>query len=155
QSMPSNLFRLKRLHLYKSAENLKANLYNRIQEVIDDLRFQLENMREHGGYSLDYYPDRDSIELAQKFRNATKRIQILTTNLTTVSANFIDSIVYAVNQNEHLIVRILTSDPENVFIDPRADQLLEDKTGYRMELQGSLESIRAKLRKYQNCEVKT
>lgn len=155
ESMPGNLANLKRLHLYKSPDNLKLNLYARIQEVVDDLRLQHENIREHGGFSLDYYPDRDSIGLGQKFRDASKRIQILTTNLTTVSANFIDSIVFTVDRNPDLIVKILTSDPENVFIDPRADQLLEDKTGYRMELQGSLESIRAKLRKYHNCEVRT
>ena len=153
--MPSNLGNLKRLHLYDTDDNLKYNLYNRIQEVVDSLRVQHEDSGDGLTWSLTYYPTRQSIGLAEKFGDATKRIQILTTNLTTVSANYIDSMGFAVDRNPELTVKILTSDPRNVFIDPRADQLLEDKRGYGMELQGSLESIRAKLKRYRNCEVRT
>jgi hypothetical protein len=154
-AMPSNLGNLKRLHLYDTPDDLKYNLYNRIQEVIDSLRVQHGSLDDGASASLSYYPTRQSIALEEKFRTSTKRIQILTTNLTTVSANYIDAIGFAVDRNPELTVRILTSDPQNLFIDPRADQLLEDKKGYRMELQGSLESIRAKLKRYQNCEVRT
>lgn len=153
--LPANLANLKRLHLYLSSENLRVNLYNRIQEVVSDLAKVHEGPPERRGMMADYYPNRDSVGAADKFRNARERIQILTTNLTTVSANYIDAIVDAVTRNPNVVVRILTSDPDNTFIDPRADQLEEDKTGYRMELQGSLESIKAKLRKYENCEVRT
>ena len=148
-NMPTNLGNLKRLHLYKTHEDLRLNLYNRIQEVIDDLRQEVRWV------DIEYYPNREAIKLAQRLKNAKKRIQILTTNLTTVSANYIDAIVFAVKETPGLSVRILTSDPENDFINPRANQLGEDQSGYRMELQGSLESIRAKLRKYPNCQVRT
>lgn len=154
-SMPANLQNLKRLHLHKSAENLRMNLYNRIQEALDDLERQHRETRESGGLFLEYYPDRDSIGLVQKFKSAQRTIQILTTNLTTVSANYIDAIAFAATNRPDVVVRILTSDPANEFIDPRADQLVEDKKGYRMELQGSLESIRAKLQRYKNCELRT
>lgn len=153
--MPANLANLKRLQLYLTPEALKCHLYTRIQEVVDDIKLQHEEIRESGGFFLEYYSDRDSIGLIQKFRNARNKIQILTTNLTTVSANYIDSIIDSVNENPQIEVQILTSDPVNAFIDPRAAQLLEDKRGYRMELQGSLESISAKLKRNKNCEVKT
>lgn len=153
--MPSNLLNLKRLHLYKSSENLRVNLHNRITEVLDAIKQEHVAVRDQGDVALEYYPDRDAVGLSAKLRGATQIIQILTTNLTTVSANFIDPIVLAVKDHPSVSVRILTSDPSNLFIDPRADQLLEDKTGYQMELRGSLASVRAKLRKYENCEVRT
>lgn len=155
QDMPANLANLKRLQLYKSMENLKVNLYNRIQEVIDDLGRQSNEIRRRGGPFFEYYVNRDAIGLVQKFSNAQKRIQILSTNLTTVSVNYIDAIVSAVTKSPDLTVKILTSDPANEFIAPRADQLREDKKGYQMELQGSLESVRAKLKRYKNCELRT
>ena len=130
-NMPANLTNLKRLHLYRSNENLKANLYNRIQEVIDDLKQQNATIKTRGGFSLDYYPNRNAVDLVHKFRNATSIIKILTTNLTTVSANYIDAIVAAVTDSPGLSVQILTSDPVNAFIDPRANQLLEDKKGMK------------------------
>lgn len=154
-NMPSNLANLKRLHLYKTPDNLKLNLYNRIQEAVDDLKRQKEDLLNIGKDQVDYYRDRDAVHLADKFLHANKLVHIITTNLTTVSANYIDQIAEAAKNNSSLEVKILTSDPDNLFIDPRADQLLEDKKGYRMELQGSLESIKAKLKKYKNCEVRT
>jgi len=79
--------------------------------------------------------------------------------LTTVSANYIDAIVQAIEKAQRdgrpLEVTILTSDPANPFIDPRADQLEEDRAGYRDELQGSLRSIAAKLRRFPNCRILT
>lgn len=153
--LPANLANLKRLHLYKSKENLRVNLYNRFQEVVSDLDRQYADISSHGGFFLNYHVNRDAVGLVQKFSNARKNIQILTTNLTTVSANYIDAVVRAVKQNPGLNVRILTSDPENEFINPRAKQLDANPRGYRMELQGSLESIRAELARYKNCEVRT
>lgn len=153
--LPSNLGNLKRMLPYGSVDSLKLNLYQRIQEAITFLEDKYQQSRESGGEALKYYPKRDSVGLADKFARAKERIKILTTNLTTVSANFIDPIVSAVDKNPDLEVKILTSDPENDFIDPRALQLGEDERGYRMELQGSLESISARLRRYENCEVRT
>jgi hypothetical protein len=152
--MPANLRYLKPL-LYDSSETLKFNLYFKIKEVAEELEGEYEHPGIGAPLRLDYYPNRRAIGLSEKLRRATKRIQILTTNLTTVSADYIDSIVSAVSSNPSLVVRILTSDPENHFIDPRAHQLVQDTKGYKMELQGSLESIRAELRKYQNCEIRT
>ncbi|MCP5104528.1 MAG: hypothetical protein GY950_14175, partial [bacterium] len=105
--------------------------------------------------SLEYFFFSFSIGLEGKFTNAKEVIQILTTNLVTVSANYIDAIIHAVQLRDNLKVMILTSDPENQFIDPRAHQLVEDTIGYKMELQGSLVAIQAKLKKYKNCEVRT
>lgn len=154
-TMPSNLGNLKRLHLYGDDEDLKLNLYNRIQEAIIALEVQRNNELKLGGIDLNYFQSRMRIHLWRQFENAKKRIWILTTNLTTVNANFIDSIVVAVDKNPSVEVKILTSDPENEYIGPRAKQLGEDELGYKMELQGSLQSINAKFQKYKNCEIKT
>lgn len=154
KKLPTNLGNLKRLLLYGDLGNLRYNLYLRIQEAITSLDERKREECETGGL-IDYYVNRDAAGLSKKFAEATSRIQIITTNLTTVSANFIDSIEQAIQKNKSLSVKILTSDPETDFIAPRAMQLSEDEKGYRMELQGSLESIRSKLRKYPNTEVRT
>jgi len=154
-TMPSNLGNLKRLHLYSDEEDLKYNLYNRIQEALSTLEAERNNDLQLGGSDLRYFKSRQSIHLWRYFEKAKKRIWILTTNLSTVNANFIDSIVNSVNKNQNLEVKILTSDPENDYIGPRAKQLGEDEMGYRMELQGSLQSIHAKFQKYKKCEIRT
>jgi hypothetical protein len=153
--MPSNLGNLKRLHLYGDDEDLKLNLYYRIQEAISALEDQRNSELKIGGIDLNYFKSRISIDLWRQFENVKKRIWILTTNLTTVNANFIDSIVVAVNKNPLIEVKILTSDPENEYIGPRAKQLGENELGYKMELQGSLQSIIAKFQKFKKCEIKT
>lgn len=159
---PTNLENLKRLIPYEHEEDIKHHLHARIQEVVSSLEQQLQRAevgqpaREYADFDIDYYPNRRTADLSAKFRRAQKEIQILTTNLTTVSADFIDDILGAIKENSDLTVRILTSDPSNDFINPRADQLVKNKRGYRMELQGSLESIHAELKDYYpRCEVRT
>jgi hypothetical protein len=155
RDLPANLANLKRLVLYTEEEGLRLNLYARIQEVTSDLQHPAHDQDIKQEFFLAYYPHRDAIDLVNRLKNAQKEIRILTTNLTTVSVNYIDAIVWAATRQPHLKVKLLTSDPDNEFIDPRATQLYEDSKGYRMELLGSLESIRAKLRRYSNCEVRT
>lgn len=155
KDMPSNLLNLKRLHLYRLSENLCANLHNRMTEVIDDIKQQRMEVQDQSDVALEYFGDRNSVGLSARLRSASQIIQILTTNLTTVSANLIDAIVWAVKDHPDLRVRILTSDPSNIFIKPRANQLIENEAGYQMELVGSLASVRAKLQPYKNCEVRT
>ena len=155
RGLPGNLHNLKRLHVYVVGEDLRFNLNLRIQEALSTIK-DLKEQEGEGGHGIStYFHSRQSIHLWREFEKAQNRIWIITTNLTTVNANFIDAIVEALHKNPELEVKILTSDPDNDFIGPRANQLGEDETGYRKELEGSLQSIHAKLKKYKNCTIKT
>lgn len=156
---PSNLNNLKRIY-YQQADlsTLKLNLWNRIQEVVLQVRDTENALLQRGG-RIEYARERRDIRLDDRFSSAERIIQILTTNLTTVSADFLTAITTALDcaksERRKLEVTILTSDPKNPFIQPRADQLEEDKEGYRNELEGSLRSIAARLKRYPNCEIFT
>ena len=157
---PSNLGDLKRLIKY-SVDNLgdlKITLWSKIMEVVGELAAAEDCEREQGG-AIQYYPARKKMPLDDLLEGATEVIQILTTNLTTVSANYRDAIIKAVNrareEGRDLKVTILTSDPSSDFIDPRAEQLGEDQQGYQSELTGSLQSVAAKLTDFEGCKILT
>ena len=160
RQMPSNLGDLKRIIIYESdrLEQLKISLFFEIADITGDIKLDETKLRERGG-RIEYFPCRRDVELADKFRAAQHTIQILTTNLTTVSADYIDAIVEAIgiakSEKRHLAVTVLTSDPTNPFVGSRARQLNEDARGYEYELQGSLASIAAKLRRFPGCKILT
>jgi len=153
KKLPSNLQNLKRQVRYNDLEDLRWELHQNIIEVKDDLCSSRDI--ELFTQNIEFFPNRKEANLEDRFENATRIIQILTTNLTTVSANYIDAIAVAAKKNPNLEVKILTSDPTNNFINPRAKQLGEDMQGYRNELEGSLKSVKAKLENFKNCEVRT
>jgi hypothetical protein len=159
KKIPSNLGDLKRLYVYSldNLEDLKINLWLKIKEVISETETEDQIVKEHGGV-IEYYPERQKMPLDEKLQNAKEVIQILTTNLTTVSSSYRNSILKALDSvqgKSRLEVTILTSDPSNPFIQPRADQLNEDFAGYQSELEGSLKSVAAKLLERKNCSIFT
>ena len=157
---PSNLGDLKRFVVYslENLEDLRINLWLRVREVISELETEQTYFKEHGR-EIEYFPERQKMPLDERLENAKEVIQILTTNLATVSANYRDSILKALTRAEKekrkLTVTILTSDPASPFIKPRADQLDEDSVGYQSELEGSLKSVAVKLLGRKNCSILT
>lgn len=157
---PSNLGDLKRFLVYKKddLDHLRINLSLKIDEVITETTAENAGAKERGG-EIEYFSERQKTPLAERLENAQHIIQILTTNLTTVSANYRETILKAINRAEQegrkLEVIILTSDPTNPFIRARALQLNEDPTGYQSELEGSLKSVAAKLLVRANCSIYT
>jgi hypothetical protein len=157
---PSNLSDLKRMYVYNpdKLDELKLNLWIKIQEVISEIDQEDQYLQERGG-EIEYFPERQKMPLDVQLENAKEIIQILTTNLTTVSSNYRDSILKAISKAEtekrKLEIIILTSDPSSRFIQPRATQLDEDFSGYQSELEGSLKSVAAKLLERKNCSILT
>lgn len=157
---PANLGDLKRVFAYTASayELLKYHLFTMIKQVVEEVTDEEAFEKERGSH-IHYFGQRQRIPLDERFADAKHIIQILTTNLTTVSANYIDSIGTAIeNAKKHrrkLEVTILTSDPTNPYISARAHQLGENRVGYRHELEGSLISIAAKLEKEPNCQILT
>jgi hypothetical protein len=160
ENIPSNLGDLGRRFDYNRADlqTLKRNLWHKIRALQDDIGRAETDALEQGG-NIQYFSDRRHVHLDQRLAEARDTIQILTTNLTTVSADYLDSIEIAIGQaadaGRTLHVSILTSDPSSPFIEARANQLKLSVTGYIQELTGSLESIAAKLMGIANCRVMT
>ncbi|MCX5799805.1 MAG: hypothetical protein NTX17_00195 [Candidatus Eisenbacteria bacterium] len=157
---PSNLGDLKRRYDYNTRDlfTLKRNLWHKISEVIEEVKHEDLLEKEHGG-TIEYFRERKKAALEDKFAKAQNVIQILTTNLMTVSAVYLVSILTAISNakkdGRKLKVTILTSDPTNPFIEARANQLIENLDGYRGELEGSLKAIAAKLQREPHCKILT
>lgn len=158
--IPSNLGDLGRRFDYNRADlpTLRRNLWHKIRALQDDIGYAEASALEQGG-NIQYFSDRRHVNLDQRLAEAQETIQILTTNLTTVSADYLDSIERALERaadaGRTLHVSILTSDPSSPFIEARANQLRLSVSGYIQELTGSLESIAAKLMGLPNCQVMT
>ena len=157
---PTNLGDLKRFFVYQEGDldHLRINLSLKINEVVSEVREEARENLDQGG-DIEYFPERQKIPLDELLESAQSTIQILTTNLTTVSANYRESIMKAIQKAEEedrtLEVTILTSDPTNLFIKARAEQLDEDFAGYQSELEGSLKSVAVKLLDKMHCKILT
>lgn len=151
---PSNLGACKRIVLYEGLKNLPYRIADQILRLINELEGMEIDELKKGGASLSYFGNRKVIDLESKMKNANREVRILTTNLTTVSADYIHAIKEAV-RDRNITVKILTSDPENEFIKPRANQLDEDYEGYTKELEGSFVAVSHQLAGIPNCEVRT
>src|SRR6185295_16506774 len=98
KAVPTNLGDLKRLLKYSldKLDDLRLNLWAKIQDVTSDLEQEetLRFARQHGT-QIRYYSERQKAPLEERFENARSTIQILTTNLTTLSANYREAILRA------------------------------------------------------------
>lgn len=99
--------------------------------------------------TVQYLARRNDVLIREKIRESRLRIEILQTNLSILQRDFIDDIVTALDTHENLRVRILTLDPQSVFVNYRAKQLEDTEVKiFRGELLNALEATASKLRKY-------
>jgi nucleoside 2-deoxyribosyltransferase len=100
---------------------------------------------------VQYLARRNDGLIRNKIRESRLRIEILQTNLSILQRDFIDDIIVALETHENLKVRILTLDPQSVFVNYRANQLEDTEVRiFRAELLNALETTYVKLRKYGN-----
>jgi hypothetical protein len=92
------------------------------------------------------FPTLSSVDLASQIHAAVYHIDILQTNLTTVSTNLLDPILAALERNDRLQIRILTLDPDSPFSIYRSRQLAVDFSLYRHELLNSLNILLSRLK---------
>ncbi len=112
---------------------------------IEDLNKYFENDLE----KIPYLPKRNDTLIKSKLRNAKTKITILQTNLSILNYELIDDIAHAMNSNDSLELRILTLDPESIFVNFRANQLGDTKVEiFRNDLKNSLDNINYRLRDF-------
>lgn len=98
---------------------------------------------------VEYLARRDDNFIREKIRGSRHSIDILQTNLAILQRDFLDDISHALESHDDLTVRILTLDPQSIFVNYRAKQLEDtDVKVFRGELQNALESTYLKLRRF-------
>lgn len=99
--------------------------------------------------TVQYLARRDDELIRQKILGSKLRIDILQTNLSILEREFTDVIVSSLDTYPDLKIRILTLDPQSVFVNYRALQLsVKEVKLFRSELLTSLEATHFKLKKY-------
>lgn len=145
-------------HIYVEYNANDINdLHAKIYPHFDRVKKGLYRVFEDALEKVSYLPKRDDNLIRKKLINAKSKIDILQTNLSILSNEFIDDILKALENNVSLDIRILTLDPQSIFVNFRAHQLEYDEVGiFRDQLDNALENISYKLREYsQHVRIKT
>ena len=99
--------------------------------------------------TVQYLARRDDELIRKKILNSKLRIDILQTNLFILEWEFTEVIINSLDSHPDLNIRILTLDPQSVFVNYRANQLSDTEVRiFRRELEFSLEATFSKLNKY-------
>jgi hypothetical protein len=101
--------------------------------------------------TVQYLASRNDEFIREKIRNSRQRIDILQTNLSILQRDFVDDISLALDTYKDLKVRILTLDPQSVFVNYRANQLPDTNVKiFRDDLSNALAATYTKLKKHGN-----
>jgi glutaredoxin-related protein len=136
---------------------LANNITKHFDRVRDDVANKIKKQKEEKLAKIPYLSTRDDQLIRQKILSAKSHIDILQTNLSVLEKDFIDDLVSAMEQEDSLQLRILTLDPQSVFVNYRAKQLDEpDVKNFRTELQGALDNVYFRLRRFERrVQIKT
>ncbi len=120
-----------------------GNLPSDIQQHFARVQEIIEEFKEHGELgSVRYLPNRKNDLIKSKIAKAKNRIDILQTNLCVLAKGFKDDVKSTLDKTEGLKVRILTLDPQSIFVNHRAQQLDLDIKEFRQELEDSLDNVK-------------
>jgi Pentapeptide repeats (8 copies) len=158
EDVPSGLDEDSLIVLYKSTDIsvLPDEIRNHFdfvkEEVVNNIKKE-ENRLEQ----IPYLSKRNDQLIRQKILSTKAHMDILQTNLSVLQHDFIDDLVKAMEQEEGLRLRILTLDPQSVFVNYRAKQLDETEVrAFRTELQGALDAVYFRLRGFgSRVKIKT
>lgn len=139
-----------------SLQFLKTVLRTRIKDKLEVVEARQTNHMSDIKYQVDCYAHRAMVGLENHFKNAEKRIDILTTNLAFLfeeySENgrcYFDEIERALNKEASKTkVRILTLDPESDFAAKRGRQLGFAPAVFRDNLRDALKKTMDRAAKY-------
>ena len=159
-----------------SLERLRHVITARIRDKIEAAAGRLESAKAKHQlaeqYPVECYANRDAIGLERYFREAARRIDILTTNLSflfdepqspeykrqTPPKTYFDEIKNALDRKDSTLkVRILTLDPESDFAAKRGRQLAFAPAVFRDQLRKALKDTKQIADKYPSdrFEVRT
>jgi hypothetical protein len=136
---------------------LANDIRNHFGRVKDEVIKKIKKKKEEKLSKVPYLPTRDDHLIREKIFSAKSHIDILQTNLSVLEEDFIDDLVKAMEQEENLRLRILTLDPQSVFVNYRAKQLDETEVRiFRIELQKALDTVYFRLRGFKGrVQIKT
>jgi hypothetical protein len=129
--------------------SIRKHLLHIKDEVAD--RIEQNNVKSEmpPGGEVRYLPKRNDALIRKMISSSKNRIDILQTNLSILQNEFTDDITKALDNDQLLELRILTLDPQSVFVNYRANQLESTETRiFRDELQNALAAIYYRFRKY-------
>jgi hypothetical protein len=108
--------------------------------------------------TVEYIENREKAKLRPVFEDAKESIRIIQTNMSTVVAEYLDSIESALkiakNNNKRLEVLLLTLDPDSNFAAARAKQLGIDVFQFRNDLHTALRELSYRFKNYNNVEIR-
>jgi len=103
------------------------------------------------GIKIPYFCRRDDKYICNAIKSAKIKIDILQTNLSTIASKYLEFIQESLDLNPELELRILTLDPDSIFVNFRGQQLGHHRRGasnYRKELVNSLKSAKRALKSF-------
>ena len=134
------------------------NLPSDIEKHLDRIELSLHYLREQvSKLQAQYFSKRDNNFLKKKIQGAEVSINILHTNLSTFNAYCVSDIIDTMNRKKELELRILTLDPQSIFVNFRALQLKykDNIQTFRDELKNSLEIVAHELKNFgQRARIK-
>lgn len=136
---------------------LANDIRNHFGRVKGEVANKIKRQQEENLAKIPYLPKRDDQLIRRKILSSKTHIDILQTNLSVLKDDFIDDLDKAMEQEENLRLRILTLDPQSVFVNYRAKQLDETEVrSFRTELQGALDAVYFRLRRFERrVQIKT
>lgn len=121
-------------------EELTHRLVGLVWNAIEYLQYKTYSIKD--AYDVKCFQNRRAADLNKAFQNATKKVDILQTNLDIIEKEgYLKSLEEALEKNEQLKLRILTLDPDSYFTQKRAEQLGLAVSNYRSELEDSMNNI--------------
>jgi len=134
--------------------SFSVELSRRIRDTINNNKLP----RIKPEFSVEGFFGRRSVHLDRLIRKASRRVFILTTNLTYTLNHLTESIKEVIENNKNnpdFKVEILTMDPESSVANERAVQLGKTPRIYRDELRESLERMIEHFEKNNKIEIMT
>jgi len=127
-----------------------VHLANDIDQHLDRVVSVVEGLREKTTSQINFFSKRDDNFIRERIRSANSKIDILQTNLSIIEANYISDLLDAMRANENLELRVLTLDPQSIFVNFRGQQLgfKENISLYRGELDAALKGVHFQLREF-------
>ena len=126
------------------------HLGNDIDQHLDRVVSSVADLRQEMTSQIGFFNKRDDNFIRERIRSASSKIDILQTNLSIIEANYISDLLDAMRTNVKLEVRILTLDPQSIFVNFRGQQLgfKENISLYRGELDAALKGVHFQLREF-------
>lgn len=99
---------------------------------------------------VTYFGNREDSQIRDRIRQVTDSFDILQTNLATLQTDYLSDIIETMKKNPRLKLRILTLNPQSIFVNFRGQQLGygENIALYRGELDAVLRGVHFSLRQF-------